>query len=155
MYSYGTPHMAGQKQDDQLGHTYSSYVRIRDVALKTSQRRWTIGRGGERGSGISVQAVRHDDDDDDDDVWCFKMIWALSVFSQEEINFIEHNTRYRRLILLRRFTLTSVGTNQVAYTLIIKVIINLRLKIFRQICQGVQMFRRMKTIWCWVQQVIS
>ena len=39
MYSYETPHMAKQKQDDQLEHTYSSYVRIRDVALKTCQRR--------------------------------------------------------------------------------------------------------------------
>ena len=37
MYSYGPPHMAEQKQDDQLEHTYSSYVRIRDVALKTCQ----------------------------------------------------------------------------------------------------------------------
>ena len=61
-----TPHMAGQKQDDQLEHTYSSNVRIRDVALKTCQRRWTIGRSGERGSGISVLAARHDDYDDDD-----------------------------------------------------------------------------------------
>ena len=26
-----------------------------------------IGRSGERGSGISVLAARHDDDDDDDD----------------------------------------------------------------------------------------
>ena len=55
--------MAGQRQDDQLEHTYSSYVKIRDVALKTYQRRWTIGRSGERGSGISVLAARHDDDD--------------------------------------------------------------------------------------------
>ena len=68
MYSYGHPHMAGQKLDDQLEHTLSSYVRIRDVALKTCQRRWTIGISGERGSGISVPAVRHDDDDDDDDL---------------------------------------------------------------------------------------
>ena len=30
MYSYGPPHMAKQKQDDQLEHTYISYVRIRD-----------------------------------------------------------------------------------------------------------------------------
>ena len=60
-----TPHMARQKQDDQLEHTYSSYVRIRDVALKTCQRRWTIGRSGERGSGISVPVARDDDDDDD------------------------------------------------------------------------------------------
>ena len=58
------PHMAGQKQDGQLEHTYSSSVRIRDVALKTCQRRWTIGRSGERGSGISVLAARHDDDDE-------------------------------------------------------------------------------------------
>ena len=70
MYSYGPP-LAGQKQDDQLEHTFSSYVRIRDVALKTCQKRWTIGWSGERESGISVLAARHDDDDDDDDddVW--------------------------------------------------------------------------------------
>ena len=66
MYFYGPPHMAKQKQDDQLKHTYSSYVRIRDIVLKTCQKRWMIGRSGERGSGISVLAARHDDDDDDD-----------------------------------------------------------------------------------------
>ena len=62
MYSYGPPHMAKQKQDDQLEHTYSSYVRIRDVALKTCQRRWTIGRSVERESGISVLVAWHDDE---------------------------------------------------------------------------------------------
>ena len=61
-----SPHMAEQKQDGQLEHTYSSSVRIRDVALKTCQRRWTIGRSGERRSGISVLAAWHDDDDDDE-----------------------------------------------------------------------------------------
>ena len=69
MYSYGPPHIAEQKQDDQLEHTYSSYVRIRDVALKTNWRRWTIGRSGERGSGISVMEARYDDDDDDDELF--------------------------------------------------------------------------------------
>ena len=44
--------------------TYSSYVRIRDEALKTCRRQWTIGRSGERESGISVLAAWHDDDDD-------------------------------------------------------------------------------------------
>ena len=63
MYSYGPPHMAKQKQDDQHEHTYSSSVRIRDVALKTCQKRWMIERSGERGSGISMLAPRHDDDD--------------------------------------------------------------------------------------------
>ncbi len=56
--------MAKQKQDDQFEHTYCSYVRIRDEALKTCQRQLMIGRSGERGSGISVLAARHDDDDD-------------------------------------------------------------------------------------------
>ena len=64
IYSYGPPHMAGQKQDDQHEHAFSSYVRIRDVALKTCQRRWTIGKSDERGSGISLQVARHDNDDD-------------------------------------------------------------------------------------------
>ena len=67
MYSYGSPHMAAQKQDDQLERTFSSYVRIRGVVLKTYLGRWTIGRSGERGSGISVLPARYDDDDDDDE----------------------------------------------------------------------------------------
>ena len=62
MYSYGSPHMAAQKQDDQHERTFSSYVRIRDVVLKTYLGRWTIGRSGERGSGISVLPARYDDD---------------------------------------------------------------------------------------------
>ena len=66
MFSYGPPHMAEQKQDDQLEPTYSSSVRIRDVALRTCQKWLTIGRSGERGWGISVLAARHDDDDDDE-----------------------------------------------------------------------------------------
>ena len=64
MYSSGPPHMAKQKLDDQFEHTYSSYVRIRDISLKTCQKRWMIGRSGERWSGISMLAARHDDDDE-------------------------------------------------------------------------------------------
>ena len=64
VYSYGPPHMAVQKQDDQHEHTFSSYVRIRDAVLKTYLGRWTIGRSDERGSGISVQPVRYDNHDD-------------------------------------------------------------------------------------------
>ena len=60
-------HMDEQRQDDQLEPIYSSSVPIRDVARKTSRKRWTIETGGEKGSGRSVLAARHDDDDDDDD----------------------------------------------------------------------------------------
>ena len=56
MFSYGPPHMAKQGQEDRLEPTYNYSVR-------TCQKRWTIGRSGERGSGISVLAARHDDDD--------------------------------------------------------------------------------------------
>ena len=55
--------MAAQKQDDQHERTFSSYVRIQVVVLKTCLGRWTIGRSGERGSGISVLPARYDDDD--------------------------------------------------------------------------------------------
>ena len=58
-----TPTYGGAKVG-RPARTYSSSVRIRDVALKTCQKRWTIGRSGERGSGISVVAARHNDDDD-------------------------------------------------------------------------------------------
>ena len=36
-----------------------------DVALRTCRKRSTIGRGGEKGSGMSVLISRQDDDDDD------------------------------------------------------------------------------------------
>ena len=58
----GSPHMAAQKQDDQHERTFSSYVRIQVVVLKTCLGRWTIGRSGERGSGISVLPARYDDE---------------------------------------------------------------------------------------------
>ena len=51
------------KQGDQLEPTYSSSLRIRDVALRTCQKWWTIGRSGGRGSGISVLVAQQDDDD--------------------------------------------------------------------------------------------
>ena len=82
MYSYGSPHMAAQKQDDQHERTFSSYVRIQVVVLKTYLGRWTIGRSGERGSGISVLPARYDDDDDDDDdditfLLCYSCLFCL------------------------------------------------------------------------------
>ena len=46
--------MDEQSQEDQLEPTYSSSVPIRDVALKTYRKQWMIGRGGDRGSGVSV-----------------------------------------------------------------------------------------------------
>ena len=69
--------MAKQKQDDQLEHTYNSYVKIRDVAPETCQKRWIIGRSGERGPGISVLAARHDDDDIRSEFWILFLDWLL------------------------------------------------------------------------------
>ena len=64
MFSYGTSHMAEQKQGNQLEPTSSSSVRIRNVAPRTCQKRWTIGWSGKRSSRISVLVPRQDDDDD-------------------------------------------------------------------------------------------
>ena len=69
-----TPYMAVQNQDDQHEHTFSSYMRIRDVVLKTYLGRWTIGRSGERGPGISVLPAWHDDDDE--------MLRSYSIFQR-------------------------------------------------------------------------
>ena len=102
MYSYGPPYMAGQKQDDQHEHIFSSYVRIRDVALKTCQRRWMIGKSGVRGSGISVLVARHDDDDDDDFKRKFdRFFWntlyitnSIIIFFKEDLgSFLVHSVK--------------------------------------------------------------
>ena len=58
----------GRAKAGRPSRTYIQHVRIRNVALKTCQRRWTIGKSGERGSAISMLAAQHDDDDD--------MIWS-------------------------------------------------------------------------------
>ena len=44
--------------------TYSSSVPIRDVALKTYRKQWTVEKDGEKGSGISVLMTWHDKDED-------------------------------------------------------------------------------------------
>ena len=91
MYSYGPPHMAGQKQDDQLEHTFSSYMRTWDVALKTYRRWWTIGRSSERGSGISVLAAWHDDDDDDNTKYIsFPSLHFSTYILSDSFNFLSH-----------------------------------------------------------------
>ena len=64
MYSCGPLFMDEQRQDVQLEPTYSSSVPIRDVTLRICRKQWTIGRCGERGSGISVLIAWHDDDDE-------------------------------------------------------------------------------------------
>ena len=65
-HSCGPLHRDDQRQDVQLGHTYSSSVPILDVARKTFQEQWTIWRSGEGGSEISMLIAWHDDDDDND-----------------------------------------------------------------------------------------
>ena len=65
MYFCRPLHRDEQRLDVQFEHTYSSSVLILDVAQKTCQKKGMIGRGGEKGSEISVLAVRHDNDDDD------------------------------------------------------------------------------------------
>ena len=64
MYTCGPLHRDEQRQDVQLEHAYSGSVQILDVARKTCQKQLTIGRGGKRGSEISVLIAQYDDDDD-------------------------------------------------------------------------------------------
>ncbi len=63
--------------------------RTQDVTLKTCWRRWMIGRSGERGSGISVLAARHDDYD--------IYIWTLTKRLEKKLD--GNYTRMLRAIL--------------------------------------------------------
>ena len=63
-----TPSHWRAKQNVQFEPTYSSSVPIWDVALRIYRKRWTIGRCGERGSGISALEVRLDDDEEEEDM---------------------------------------------------------------------------------------
>ena len=65
-YSSGSHQTDEQRQDDQLEPIFNSSVPIQDVALETNREQWMTETGGERESGRSMQAGRHDDDDDTD-----------------------------------------------------------------------------------------
>ena len=62
IYSCGPLHIDKQRQDDQLEPTYNSSGPISDVSLKTYRNRWTIEKGGGRGSERSALMARHDHD---------------------------------------------------------------------------------------------
>ena len=77
--------MDEQRQDDQLELIYNSSVPLQNIALKTSQERWTIETGGERGSGRSMLAARHDDDDDEIKLWLTSNYFeVLSIWIKEK-----------------------------------------------------------------------
>ena len=102
MYSYGSPHTAAQKQDDQHERTFSSYVRIQVVVLKTYLGRWTIGRSGERGSGISVLPARYDDDDIVDNIKPGRCMFSSSNFVGSLI-FMRKNCVFHFCVFLCNF----------------------------------------------------
>ena len=54
--------MAEKKQDDQLEHTYRSYVNIRNVALKNLPEAMNDREKWRERVRIPVLAARHDDD---------------------------------------------------------------------------------------------
>ena len=90
---FGPIHMAEQRQGDQLEPTYRSSVRIRDIALRTCRKRCNIGRGDQRGSGISVLMAWHDDDDDDDLTLLLFNSGSVCVYSWNVIEFIGNFSR--------------------------------------------------------------
>ena len=99
MDSCGPLDMDEQRQDGQLEPTYSNSVPIRDVTLKTCRKKWTIGRVGERGSGIAVKKAWCDDDDNDD---------AKKIFSFGEMKDIISQNSPR---LLKRLLHSCTGGN--------------------------------------------
>ena len=97
----------GKAKDDQLEPTYSSSVPIRDIILKTCQKQWTIGRGGERGSGISVLIARRDDDLSINNLYNLEIttedISSLNNFTQYNVHIHHH---HHHVVPLARISLT-------------------------------------------------
>ena len=125
MYSYGPPHITEQKQDEELEPTFSSSVRIRDVALRTYQKRWMIGRSGERWSGISVLAARHDDDDDDIHI-CRKR----KIYPDWFISFLHRHTHTRTHTHTYTYTHTHTHTHTHIYIYIYIYVSRAETKVF-------------------------
>ena len=153
MYSYGPPHMTGQKQDNQHEHTFSSYVRIWNVALKTCQRWWTIGKSGESRSGISVLVARHDDDRQENLVHIYqrlvhykqhfsfsKMIWSRLDFGSSKIL---HFQNFKTTEVRCHFKLCQLTHTQQTKSLLTAPLNNLHLLI--------DCFRFVNFIWLIVQ----
>ena len=66
------------------------------------QRRWTIGRSGERGLGISVLAA-HDDDDDDDETFLYSLNDTMKgngIASKDYVGIYSHFYRLLSLVWL-------------------------------------------------------
>ena len=62
VYSGGPLHADEQELGDQQEPIHNSSLLMYDVSWKTCRERWTIETNGERGSGKSVLAARHNDD---------------------------------------------------------------------------------------------
>ena len=81
--------------------TYSSSVRIQGVALMTCWKWWLIGRGDEKGSGISVLMAWQDDDDENILIsWVFFdffVEWHTNIC--ELFNTKSHSSRRTAIIL--------------------------------------------------------
>ena len=107
------------------GRTTRTYIQQlcedTDVALKTCQRRWTIGRSRERGSGISMLVARHDDDDN-----CCASYASKRYFKLRQIHFILNVNCHLKFL----FKLLLFG----------KVAVNLNLK-------GVKRYRQRGNVW--------
>ena len=74
-YSCGPLHKNEQRQDDQVEPTYNNSVPIWDVTLRTCRKQWTIEKGGERGSGISVLMAQH--------VMMMKAVWFHNLCNKD------------------------------------------------------------------------
>ena len=142
MYSYGPPHMAVQKQDDQHEHTFSSYVRIRDVVLKTYLGRWTLGRSGERGSGISVLPERYDDDDDIPVYMCIQTKTHTNREREREREREKERDKERTY----EEKINSIPFKMYVFTGILWVYVHISMYAHTQVCIDIHSHRR--CLWC-------
>ena len=106
--------MDEQRQDDQLEPTYNSSMPIQGVALKTYRKRWTIEKGGRKGSGRSVLIARHDDVD----VWFQAAASTTTTTNNNNDNNNDNtattnNNLYKAIIASSNYTLYSYISSRI------------------------------------------
>ena len=106
--------MDEQRLYDQREPIYNSLVPIQAVALKTCRGQWTIGTGGEMGSGRSMPVAGHADDN----YMIIRTVIQTSVFMNIKVNsvkicFIEKKKRFFLILFFLFFNISK--KNSISY----------------------------------------
>ena len=93
------------------------------LVLKTCLGRWTIGRSGERGSGISVLPARYDDDDDENGKR-FRLWADLSFLVPHHRDMHTHKKKKRIELVISKLSFNSELVSILSFLTALNIFLN-------------------------------